>query len=87
MAPVSRFCTRASLRDDLKDLGVKAGDMVMVHAAVSRLGRLLNGPDALIGALLDAVGSAGTILAYTDWDGAYDELLDEERLLAGKNID
>ncbi|WP_037381995.1 aminoglycoside 3-N-acetyltransferase [Sinorhizobium americanum] len=83
MAPTTHFHTRASLRDDLKNLGVQAGDMVMVHAAVSRLGRLLNGPDALIGALLDAVGSAGTILAYTDWDGAYDELLDEDgRVLA-----
>lgn len=48
----------------------------MVHAAMSRVGRLLNGPDALIGALLDAVGSAGTIMSYTDWDAAYDELLD-----------
>jgi len=50
----------------------------MVHAAMSRVGRLLNGPDALIGALLDTVGLSGTILAYTDWDGAYDELLDKD---------
>jgi aminoglycoside 3-N-acetyltransferase len=50
----------------------------MVHAAMSRMGRLLNGPDAFIGALLDAVGAEGTILAYTDWDAAYDELLDGE---------
>jgi aminoglycoside 3-N-acetyltransferase len=49
----------------------------MVHAALRRVGRLLNGPDALIGALLDVVGTQGTILAYTDWYGAYDELLDE----------
>ena len=60
------FRTRASLGDDLKRIGAKAGDMVMVHAAMSRLGRLLNGPDALIGALLDVVGPTGTILAYTD---------------------
>lgn len=50
----------------------------MVHASMSRVGRLLNGPDALIGAPLDAVGPSGTLLAYTDWDGAYDELLDED---------
>ncbi len=74
----SAFHTRASLSNDLKHLGVHAGDMIMVHAAMSRVGRLLNGPDALIRALLDAVGPSGTILAYTDWDGAYDELLGED---------
>lgn len=52
--------------------------MVMVHAAMGRMGRLLNGPDAFIAALRDAVGTEGTIVAYTDWDTAYDELLDEE---------
>lgn len=78
MAPLLDIRTRASLRVDLSGLGIKAGDVVMVHAAMSRLGRLLNGPDAFIGALLDAVGSTGTILAYTDWDGAYDDLLDED---------
>lgn len=50
----------------------------MVHAAMSRVGRLLNGPDALVDALSDAVGPEGTVLAYVDWDGAYDDLLDAE---------
>lgn len=72
------FRTRASLRADVVGLGVRSGDTVMVHAAMSRVGRTLNGPDTLIGALLDAVAPSGTVLAYTDWDGAYDELLDEE---------
>ncbi|MDF2996723.1 MAG: hypothetical protein K0R27_2360 [Xanthobacteraceae bacterium] len=72
------FHTRASLREDLERLGIRAGDMVMVHAAMSRVGRLMSGPDAFIAALRDAVGERGTILAYTDWDGAYDELLDGE---------
>ncbi|WP_158043689.1 aminoglycoside 3-N-acetyltransferase [Skermanella pratensis] len=75
------FRTRSSLRDDIEHLGIRPGDAVMIHAAMSRVGRLLNGPDALIGALLDAVGSGGpggTILAYTDWDARYDELLDRD---------
>ncbi|TLX13029.1 aminoglycoside 3-N-acetyltransferase [Rhizobium sp. MHM7A] len=72
------FHTRLSLIKDLEKLGLRAGDMVMVHAAMSRLGRLLNGPDMFIDALGDVVGLSGTIVAYTDWNGAYDELLDED---------
>jgi aminoglycoside 3-N-acetyltransferase len=73
-----QFYTRASLRGDLVRLGVHPGDMVMAHAAMRRVGPLLNGPDALISALLDAIGPAGTLMAYVDWDARYDELLDEE---------
>lgn len=75
MGAASAIRTRASLRDDLERLGVRPGDTVMVHAALSRVGPMLNGPDAVIGALLDAVGKDGTALAYTDWDARYDELL------------
>ncbi len=50
----------------------------MAHAALSRVGRMLNGPDALIGALVDAVSPEGTVLAYTDWDARYDELLEPD---------
>lgn len=72
------FQTRLLLAADLRKLGIRSGDTVMVHAAMSRVGRLLNGPDALIQALMDAVGPAGTLLAYTDWDARYDEFLDEQ---------
>lgn len=75
---LSLFRTRASLRADLEALGLGTGDVVMVHAAMRKVGRLLNGPDALIGALRDVVSPSGTILAYTDWDAAYDELLDAD---------
>ncbi|MBB2699647.1 UNVERIFIED_ORG: aminoglycoside 3-N-acetyltransferase [Rhizobium esperanzae] len=73
---VPHFHTRLSLGQDLRELGLRPGDMVMVHAAMSRVGLLLSGPDVLIDALRDAVGPSGTIVAYTDWNGAYDELLD-----------
>lgn len=75
MSGASSFRTRASLRDDLERLGVRPGDTVMAHAALGSVGPMLNGPDAVIGALMDAVGSDGTVLAYTDWDARYDELL------------
>jgi aminoglycoside 3-N-acetyltransferase len=71
---VQPFRTRADLRADLERLGLQPGDAVLAHGALSGVGRLLNGPDALIGALLDAVSPGGTVLAYTDWDARYDEL-------------
>lgn len=39
---------------------------------------MLGGPDTLIGALRDAVGPSGTIMAYTDWDAGYEDLLDAQ---------
>lgn len=76
------FRTRADLRVDLEHLGVGPGDTVMAHAALRRVGRMLNGPDALIGALLDATSPGGTVLAYTDWDARYDELLEPDGRVA-----
>jgi aminoglycoside 3-N-acetyltransferase len=70
------FVTRADLRADLERLGLRPGDDVLAHAAVSRVGRLLGGPDTLIDALLDAVSPGGTVLGYTDWEAAYADLLD-----------
>lgn len=59
--------TRRSLRADLEALGLQTGDAVLVHAALREVGPLLGGPDALIGALQDCVGTEGTILGYADW--------------------
>jgi aminoglycoside 3-N-acetyltransferase len=70
--------TRASLRDDLIRIGLRTGDTVMVHAAMSRVGPLLNGPDALSNAILDVVGPEGTMLVYTSWDSVHDDLLDDD---------
>lgn len=77
-SPPASFVTRASLAADLSRLGLAPGDAVMVHAAVSKVGRLLDGPDAIIAALCDAVGPAGTVLAYADWEARYEDLVDDE---------
>jgi len=72
------FLTRADLARDCTAIGLSPGDIVMAHAAVSKVGPILGGPDALIGALHGAVGPTGTVMAYTDWDASYEDLLDGE---------
>jgi len=75
---ISSFVTRTSLAADLARLGLDPGDAVMVHAAVSKVGHLLDGPDTIIAALCDAVGPQGTVLAYADWEACYEDLVDDE---------
>ena len=50
----------------------------MVHAAMSKVGPMLNGPDALSIALLDVIGPEGTMLVYTSWDSVHDDLLGDD---------
>lgn len=76
-SPTAPFVTRTSLAADLAALGLASGDAVMVHAAVSKVGRLLDGPDTIIAALRDAVGPGGTVLAYADWESRYEDLIDD----------
>lgn len=71
------FLTRTDLAADLVRIGISPGDMVMVHAALSKVGPVLGGPDSVIAALRETVGPQGTIMAYCDWDAAYEGLLDE----------
>lgn len=71
------FLTKSDLVGELERMEIALGDTVMVHAAVSAVGNLINGPDTLIDALRAVVGGAGTIMAYTDWDARYEALLDD----------
>jgi len=76
--PPASFVTRAALATDLAKLGLAPGDSVMVHAAISKVGRLLDGPDTIIAALRDTVGPSGTVLAYADWEARYEDLCGED---------
>ena len=57
--------TREDIVRGLRDLGVKQGDIVMVHSALSSLGWVEGGADAVIEALMEAVGPGGTIAMPT----------------------
>ncbi|MBM7568626.1 aminoglycoside N(3)-acetyltransferase [Paenibacillus sacheonensis] len=54
--------TVSSLLRDLSALGVREGDCVLVHSSLSSLGWVCGGPQAVVQALLGAVGEAGTIV-------------------------
>src|ERR671911_367406 len=73
--------TRSRLAHDLYKLGLGAGEATMVHCQMSALGHVVGGAEAVVRALLDAVGPGGTLMAYTGWqDEPPDDLgdLDEE---------
>ena len=66
LAPLKRTAlTRRMLADALKKLGVKKGDLLLVHASASRCGYVQDGPETLIRGILDAVGPEGTALFPT----------------------
>lgn len=54
--------SRRQLADDLRALGVAAGDVVMAHASVRAVGEIAGGPDEIHLALKDALTEAGTLM-------------------------
>ncbi|MEM7800840.1 MAG: AAC(3) family N-acetyltransferase [Chloroflexota bacterium] len=54
--------SRESLAERLGDCGLKAGSTVIVHLAMSPLGWVIGGAEAVILALIDALGTAGTLM-------------------------
>ena len=55
--------TAKALTDTLKRLGVKEGETVLVHTALSALGYFEKGTDSVIEGIQGAVGEGGTFLA------------------------
>ena len=54
--------TTASLAADLRALGVRAGGVLVVHASLSKIGWVAGGAPAVLHALLDVLGPAGTLV-------------------------
>jgi aminoglycoside 3-N-acetyltransferase len=57
--------TRATLAADLRELGVRPGDVLLVHTSLASLGWVAGREQTVIQALLDAVGAGGTIVVPT----------------------
>jgi aminoglycoside 3-N-acetyltransferase len=57
--------TAAALARDLRVLGLRPGDTVLVHSALSRVGWVPGGAPAVVQALRDVVGTDGTLVVPT----------------------
>ena len=78
--------TAEVLSGDLRRLGVRGGDTLMIHVSLRALGRIDGGPDALLGALEAAVGDDGAGIEH----GALVEFVRGEKFefgLRGDNED
>ncbi|GAA3085977.1 aminoglycoside 3-N-acetyltransferase [Streptomyces rectiviolaceus] len=62
--------TRGRLARELRDLGLRAGDIVMFHTEMSAIGYVAGGPPTVIGALRDVVGERGTLMVTCGWNDA-----------------
>jgi len=77
-----------ALADDLRRLGVRSGDTLMIHASLRAIGKVECGADGVLDALELAVGPDGTLLMILGAEIAHDwvnRLPEAERLplLAG----
>ena len=54
--------TKAAITEDLRALGLRAGDLVMVHASLRRLGPVEGRAEGVIEAILAAIAPGGTML-------------------------
>lgn len=64
---MSERLSKESLIEDFGRLGIQRGDVVLIRAALSSVGKISGGAEAFIDALLKTVGEEGTIvsLAFT----------------------
>lgn len=67
--------TREQLLEDLRQLGVRPGDLIMVHASLRAMGPVEGGVGGVLDSLDAAVGPDGTLMmtlgANNDWDGVH----------------
>lgn len=73
---------QARITDDLRELGLRPGDLVMVHASLRRLGPVEGRADGVIAAILAAIEPGGTmlmVLGATDDHAWVNERPEDER--------
>jgi len=80
--------TKDDIKDGVRNLGLRQGDLVVVHSSLSAFGYVEGGADAVIDALLETVGENGTVVmpSHTDLDERDFESYDPKTTPVRKNI-
>ena len=65
---------RQRLVDDLRRLGLKPGEIVMVHASLRAIGPVYGGPDEVHLAVAEAAAPDGTVVAYVGTPAGADDV-------------
>jgi aminoglycoside 3-N-acetyltransferase len=64
----TRPVTHSELVAGLRALGVRTGCGLMVHTRMGAIGWIVGASETVVRALLEALGSDGTLLAYVGWN-------------------
>jgi len=60
-----KIITKSTIINDLKNIGLKKSDIVLIHISFKSIGNLIGGPQALVYALQEIVTPSGTIIMPT----------------------
>jgi aminoglycoside 3-N-acetyltransferase len=66
--PTQHVVTRSQLEHDLRALGIAAGDVVMLHASVKSIGWIVGGPEVVLHAIMNVLGTSGTLMMMAGWE-------------------
>jgi aminoglycoside 3-N-acetyltransferase len=77
--------TKDTLLSQLSAAGIHNGDNVLVHSALSKIGYVIGGPQAVVDALLETVGEDGNVLMPNSPNASYQ--LDYIRTLSCFDVD
>lgn len=66
--------TKESLIAKLKNLGLKPGDLVMLHASMRAIGKTLGGPDQVHQAIIETIAPDGTLMMYVGCEPEYESV-------------
>ncbi|MHB8103995.1 MAG: aminoglycoside 3-N-acetyltransferase [Dehalococcoidales bacterium] len=60
--------TLSRITRDLKNLGLRPGDLIMLHSSVKAIGWVVGGPDVVLQAIIDLLGVKGTLMMLAGWE-------------------